>query len=412
MKIILVNKFLYPKGGDAVSTLATGRLLSSKGHKVIFWGMQHPLNPEYPYKDYFVSHVDFNNSRGIKNNIKISINMLYSLEAKSKIEKVIKIEKPDIVHLNNFAHQISPSILDALNKYKIPMVMTMHDYKLVCPTYNMLLNGKPCEKCKGGRYYQCFINKCAKKSFSKSLLNAFEMHLHQHVLRLYDLIDIFISPSEFLKSKLEEMGFKGRVKHIPNFAELDEFQPQYTWLENTIVYFGRLSQEKGLLTLIEAIKKINGIFLKIIGDGPMEAILKEKVRNENIKNIYFLGYKSGEDLKEEIRKIMFVVFPSECYENNPYTVIESFALGKPVIGSRMGGIPELVKENETGLLFDPSNSDDLSLKIEYLRNNPNEIMKMGRNARAFVELQINAENHYQKLMELYNQAINHNKRWG
>jgi len=268
MKILLVNKYLYPKGGDAISNLSTGKLLAANGHRVLFWGMHHPMNPDYPHKDFFTSYVDLNNPDGAKNKIKIALNLLYSLESKRKIEKLINVEKPDIIHLNNFAHQISPSILHVTKKYNIPTVMTMRDYKLICPAYNMLLNGNPCEKCHSGKFYQCYINKCTKNSYSKSLLNTVEMYLHHKILHIYDLVDTFISPSIFLKYKLEEMGFKGKIVYLPNFVNVDDFSPKFSWQGNSIVYFGRISKEKGLSTLINAIKNIKDLTLKIIGEGP------------------------------------------------------------------------------------------------------------------------------------------------
>ena len=154
MKVLLINKFLYPKGGDAISTLTTGDLLSKKGHDVVYWGMQHPSNPDYPYKEYFVPYVDYNKPQGIVQKFKAAANILYSFQAKDKIEEFLKTFKPDVIHLNNFAHQISPSILNAFHKNNIPTVMTLRDYKLVCPVYTMLSHSKTCEKCKGGRYYQ------------------------------------------------------------------------------------------------------------------------------------------------------------------------------------------------------------------------------------------------------------------
>ncbi|KKO19435.1 MAG: hypothetical protein BROFUL_01850 [Candidatus Brocadia fulgida] len=408
MKILLINKSLYPKGGDAISTITTGNLLYSKGHEVMFWGMAHPLNPEYPYKDCFVSCIDFNDPGTVKNQIKMAVNMLYSFEAKKNIEKLMKIERPDIVHLNNFAHQISPSILHVFKKYKIPVVMTMRDYKLICPTYTMVLNDKPCERCRNGRYYQCSINKCTKNSLLKSLLNTMEMYLHHNIMHIYDLIDVYISPSKFLKSKCEEMGFKGKIVYLPNFVRVEDFNPQYDWLESSIVYFGRLSEEKGLFTLIEAVKDIQGITLKIIGEGPLRERLELEVRNSGIRNIEFLGYKGGKELKEEIRKAMFVVYPSEWYENNPRSIIEGFALGKPALGARIGGIPELVKDNETGVTFESGNGEDLKAKIEYLRKNPNKIVEMGKTARVFVEQELNDEKHYEKLMEIYQKTLEGN----
>jgi len=409
MKILVINKYLFKKGGDAISSLATGCLLASKGHEVVFWGMADSQNPSYPYENIFIKNIDFNAQKNIKDKILVSLNVLYSLEAKHKIEKLITLERPDIVHLNNFAHQISPSILHIFKKCNIPCVMTMHDYKMVCPTYSMLLNGKPCEKCKGGKYYQCFINRCTKNSYAKSLLNTAEMYLHHNVLHIYDIVDTFISPSMFLKLKCKEMGFEREVEYLPNFVENRQFVPFYNWEERSVVYFGRLSQEKGLLTLTDAVKGV-GVKLKIIGEGPLKKTLDAKVKDEDIKNVYFLGYQTGEALMGEIRKSMFVVLPSECYENNPRSIIEGFALGKPALGARIGGIPELVKDNVTGLTFEAGNVDDLKRKIEQLLNSPDKIIEMGKNARKYVEDNLSPDKHYEKLMQIYQDAIKKHKK--
>ncbi len=408
MKILLINKFLYPKGGDATSTLNTAKLLSSKGHKVILWGMRNPLNPEYPYEKYFVSNVDFDNVKGLKK-IKAALNILYSFEAKDKIDKLIKLDKPDIAHLNNFAHQISPSILHVFRKYSIPVVMTMHDYKMVCASYSMLNKGQVCEACKGAKYYYCFLKKCVKNSKLKSLLNTVEMYLHHKILGIYDLVDAFISPSLFLKNKLLEMGFKKEIVHLYNFIDINKFEivkNKKPTNENSVVYFGRLSPHKGLSTLLEAAKKIKtNVEIKIIGDGPLKNTLKEKVNLENINNVKFLDHMNGESLYKEIIKSLAVVLPSQWYENNPMSVLEAFALGKPVIGARIGGIPELVKDSETGLTFEPGNADDLSSKIDYLKIHPEKVREMGNNARIFIEQEPNADKHYEKLTDIYKTVI-------
>lgn len=409
MKILLVNKFLYPFGGDAISNLLIGRLLSEKGHRVVFWGMEHPKNQEYPYKELFVSYVDFNKSMGLFQKVKASLNVLYSFEAKNKIKKLLKMEMPDVIHLNNFAHQISPSILDVFKKFKIPIVITLRDYKLVCPAYIMLLHGKICEKCKNRNYYWCFFHKCTKNSYLKSFLNVIEMYLHHRLLSIYDLIDIFISPSKFLKEKVKEMGFRKTIVYLPNFINKEDFVPNYNFNNKTICYFGRLSKEKGLFTLIESLKGID-VELKIIGEGPLNKDLKLRVQKEKLDNVKFLGYKSGEELKNIIRNSMAVILPSKCYEINPRTILESFALGKPVIGSRIGGIPELVKDGETGLTFETGSADDLRKKILYLINNPHKVVKMGKNARKFIEKKFNSEKHYQRLMEIYQIAMDKSKK--
>lgn len=214
MKILLIKKFLYPKGGDAICTLNTGQLLRSKGHEVIFWGMDHPKNAVYPYKESFISHADFDSLGGIKQQIKLSFNLLYSWKAKIKLEYVLTTEQPDIVHLNNFAHQISPSILHCIKKYGIPTVATLHDYKLVCASYLLLTDGSICEKCKGGKYYLCLLKKCAKASRAKTLLNTIEMYFHHKILHIYDLLDVVISFSIFLKDKVKEIWLEKEIVYI------------------------------------------------------------------------------------------------------------------------------------------------------------------------------------------------------
>ncbi len=409
MKILLVNKFLYPKGGDAISTITTGKLLAKEGHDVFFWGMDHPQNSDYPYKEYFVPYVDYNKPQGKTAQLKAALNILYSFEAKNRFETLIRKVQPNIVHLNNFAHQISPSILHVLRKYQIPAVMTMRDYKMVCASYAMLANGKSCEQCKNGKYYNCFLKKCTKGSSLKSLINTIEMYLHHRILHIYDGISIYISPSKFLKSKVEEMGFKHEVVYLPNFVDIGTFQPLYESQEESIVYIGRLSHEKGIETLVDAVKEIN-VKLKIIGDGPLAESLIYKSKKEGIQNVEFMGYKIGDDLQNEIKKSIFTVIPSEWYENNPRTVIEAFALGKPALGARIGGIPELVTDWETGMTFESGNSVDLKDKIRLMLRNKERLMDMGRRARELVEKELNPELHYDNLMRIYEMAIKKARR--
>jgi glycosyltransferase involved in cell wall biosynthesis len=403
MKVLLVNKFFYKKGGAETVFFDTAKLLQDKGHEVSFFSMHDRNNVKSAYEKYFISNVDYE-SYSLKNSIKSSGRILYSIEAIRNIEKLIDDEKPDIVHLHNIYHQISPSFLSVLKKKKIPIVMTLHDYKLVCASYSMLNNLQVCELCRNGKYYNCFFKKCVKNSRAKSLLNTIEMYLHHNVFHVYNLVDYYISPSQFLKNKVMEMGFSGQIKYLPNFIQLAHFRPQYDWKENAFVYFGRLSHEKGLLTMIRAVKDLD-VKLKIIGDGLQKDVLQSIVRNQNIQNISFLGFKSGNELKDEISRSMAVIVPSEWYENNPMSVIEAFALGKPVIGARIGGIPELVLDNETGLTFESGSEGDLREKISHLLNNLNAISQMGRNARLYAENRLSEETHYQGLMDVYHSAI-------
>ena len=391
-------------------------VLEEHGHKSIFFAMQHPENLTCENSDYFVPYVDLSIVDGLKNKIKTAGRILYSFEAKRRLSKLLDEYKVDIIHIHNIYHHISPSILHEIRKRGIPVVMTLHDYKMVCASYSMLLGNKPCEACCGGKYYNAVVKKCVKKSRYKSILAAAEMYFHHNILNIYDIIDVFISPSLFLKNKLKEMGFKKDIVHLPNFINMQKFElgdnisnPDD---KKSIVYFGRLSHEKGLWTLLEASKLLKRdsigrrIEIKIIGDGPIRDELKESVRAEGIDNVRFLGYLQGKELYQEINKSFAAVLPTECYENNPVSVLESFALSKPVVGARIGGIPELVKDGETGLTFQPGNPDDLSKKILRMVSNPDKTAEMGRNARELVEREFNAEKYYEKLIDIYNRLIN------
>ena len=404
MKILLINKYFYPKGGAENSFFQTAKLLERYGHSISFFSMQDERNLPTEYSRYFVSRVEYDKP-GVGQSIKAAGRLLYSWESRRNIERLIQDQKPDLAHLNNIYHQISPSILHSLKKFCVPVVMTLRDYKIVCASYSMIADGKICEACKDGRHYQCFLKKCVKDSRVKSLLNTLEMYLHHKILRIYDLVDVFISPSRFLKDKMQAMGFKGRIEVLPNFVDHGDFLPRYGAAERLICYVGRLSKEKGVATLIDAMKLLPGVQLKVIGDGPLRGKLEEKCRKEGIKNVVFLGYQTGEDLKREMSNPLFVVIPSEWYENNPRSVIEAFALGKPVVGARIGGIPELVKGGETGLLYESGNVEDLRDKIEALLKDKERIEFMGRNARKFVETELNTDLHYEKLMKIYQSVM-------
>jgi glycosyltransferase involved in cell wall biosynthesis len=342
----------------------------------------------------------------ISEKISSSIRLLYSWEAKRKIEALIKREKPDIAHLHNIYHQISPSVIHSLKKHHIPMVMTLHDYKQVCASYMMLAGGKTCEACRGGKFFHCFLKKCVKDSWIKSLLSTLEMTIHHRVLKIYRHVDVFISPySYFFEAKLKDMGFNKNIQHVQNFISIEKPASPPNFEEPTITYFGRLSKEKGVLTLIKAIKDIQEVKLKVIGEGPLGESLRNYIKKEDIHNVVFCGYKGGDDLIREINNSLFVVVPSEWNEPFALTILEAFALGKAVLGSDIGGIPERVIIGKTGLLFEPGNSADLRAKIRFLIKNQNEVKRMGQNAMAFVEKEYNQEVYYRGLMEIYQNVL-------
>jgi glycosyltransferase involved in cell wall biosynthesis len=411
VQILLANKFFFEKGGAEKSLFETARLLQDKGHQTRFFAMQHYRNRPCPDSAHFVSEVDYDDPRwGMK--LKSAARMLYSLEAARKLGGLLDEHRIDVAHLNNIYHQISPSILHTLHRRGIPMVMSLRDYKVVCGSYQMLAQGQPCEACNGGRYLQATVKRCVKDSLAASLLTSAEMVLHHRVLDIYRLVDVFIAPSAFLGNKVREMGFKGRVVHLPNFVSgLDAVVPRYGSAHPRLVYFGRLGREKGLATLMRAVKGLP-VSLEVIGEGPLREPLQALAQQEAISNVEFAGYMSGGRLDRHVAAAMAVVVPSEWYENNPRSVIEAFALGKPVIGARIGGIPELVRHGDTGLTFTPGGVQDLRSQIEHLLSHPGQVREMGRRGRHLVETELSPERHYEGLMQVYGTALHRHARSG
>lgn len=418
LTILHVNKYHYLKGGSEVVYFQTARLLEEFGHKSLFFSMYHPDNQPCETSNFFVPFIDFNNLKGVKENFTGAWRILYYLKSRKLLSQLLDMYHVDLAHLHNVHHQISPSILHEFKKRKIPIVMTLHDYKMVCTSYNLLIQERPCEVCVRGNYHKAIIHKCVKESFYKSIIAALEMYLHHKIMDIYDNVDIFIAPSLFLKDKLIEMGFKKEIIYVPNFIDMtgfDELNKSVEYKrgenENSVVYFGRLTQGKGLVTLLEAANiwqqknKGNELIVKIIGDGPLKNELKEVVETTSINNVRFLGYMKREKLFQEIKNSIAVVIPSEWYENNPMSVIESFALCKPVIGSRIAGIPELVRDNYTGLTFEAGNAFDLYTNMLFLMENPDKAREMGKEANQFVRDELNAQNYYKKLLEIYKLAI-------
>jgi len=406
MRILQVNKFYYRKGGADIHFLDLSDLLAKRGHKIIPFSMESEKNLSSPFAKYFVSHVDLSKPKFSLGGFKAIGRMFYSFEAKRKVNKLIKDEKPDLVHIHNIYHQISPSILPVFKKYKLPVVMTIHDYKLICPNYKLFVNGKVCERCKKYKFYNAVLHKCLKNSFLASWIACKEMYFHK-ILRIYEKnIDLYISPSQFVKDKLAEWGFdKNKIKILSHFINPNEFQPNYE-SENYILYFGRLSVEKGVDILLEAMGKVqSNLKLKIAGTGPEEKKLKNMAKKLRLKNVEFLGYKEKGELIKLAQKSKFVIMPSIWYEVFGLSILESFALGKPVVGSNIGAIPELIKEGKTGLLFEPGNSRQLADKIDKLNCQADNMVEMGKNARKMVEDKFGIEEYYEKIKEIYKNLL-------
>lgn len=421
MKILLANKFYYLKGGAERHFFDLKKLLEEKGHKIIPFAMQDKKNLASEYSQYFVSSVNIEKSSFSFTGLRAAGRIIYSFEAKSKIKELIEKERPDIAHIHNIYHQISPSILTPLKKAGIPIVATIHDFKLMCPNYIFYTQGKVCERCKRYRFYNCVLHQCVKNSYLASLVNTKEMYLHS-LLKIYkNNIDQYICPSNFVAQKLIDFGFnKEKITILPHFSNfIDTEQNNYSHklvnLPNShlfadsyyILYFGRLSQEKGVNILLKAIKEIKNVKLKIAGKGPQEEKLKEYIKKEKINNVEFLGYLSGESLKEIIQDSIFTIMPSVCYETFGLSILESYIYGKPVIASDLGALKEIVLEGKTGLIFKNQDSNDLADKIKNMLSDKNLLLKMSKNAKKFTE-KFNQEDYYKKLEEIYNKILSKN----
>lgn len=403
MRILAVNKFYYMKGGSEAYYFSLNKLCMEKGYKIIPFSMKHEKNIHSEYEKYFIENINYKNMH-LKTKIVNAAKIVYSVEAYKKIRKIIRDTKPDIAHLHIFQHQLSPSIIQALRKENIPIVNTVHDFKIVCPNYKMLNKNGLCGECKGGKYYRCFTNVCVKGVKLNSFVSMFEAYLHKY-LKSYSYVDKYICPSEFYVKKLSEFGVTSdKLVHISNFVDIKQFDPCYE-AENYFVYFGRISEEKGIKTLVKAMKKVNSSKLYILGSGPLEEEIIKLSEDLNLNNIKFLGFKEGEELKNIIRKSKFVVITSECYENCPMTIIESMAYGKAVIGSNLGGIPELIQDGITGLIFKAGEEEDLASKINYLLNDPLKCQYMGKEGRVRAEKLYDKEIHFEKINALYKSIL-------
>ena len=352
MKVLLVNKFHYKKGGSETYYFALAEALKAKGHQVVFFAMQDPeKNIPCEQETYFVSNASVRG--GIKSKLNMVLHIAYSKEAYTNMKRLLQKEKPDLVILNLVHKQITLSILDAIKEFdpSIPIFWTMHDLIAVCPSYTMLDgDGNICEKCLGGSFRPCVENRCMKGSKLMSMLSKYEADYIRRK-KWYDQVDLYICPSEFYRKKLSGAGFtKAPIVTIRNPLPLDTTYELNDRDDGYILYFGRLAKEKGVKTLIDAAQKAR-CRLIILGTGPIEAELKEYVAENHIENVEFKGFQTGEPLKNYIRNARCVVLPSEWYENGPYSAMEAMALGKPLIVSHNGGLPELVEDGVNGYVY-------------------------------------------------------------
>lgn len=396
MKILMVNKFLYPNGGSETYIFKLGEQLQKEGHEVQYFGMEHEGRIVGNHAECYTSNMDFHTGKLQK--LLYPFRIIYSREAKKKITVVLRDFQPDVVHLNNINFQLTPSVIYAVRDYekksgrKIKLVFTAHDYQWVCPNHMMRIpsTGEICFACRDGNFLQCTKNRCIHDSKVKSLIGTIEAKLYDR-RKTYGMVDAIICPSEFMKKQLDTnpvLAEKTIMLH--NFIDAlsdkfqdetvtrkqpEDIQDQQMNKKDYVVYFGRFSEEKGTRTLLEACKALPQIPFIFAGTGPLE---EEVNQVENVEN---RGFVTGDALRKLIAEARFSVYPSEWYENCPFSVMESQMYGTPVLASDLGGAPELVQAGKTGELFRGGDVEELTEHIRDLWNQPELCKRYSENCQ-------------------------------
>lgn len=412
MRILLVNYRYFISGGPEKYLFNIKMMLEENGHEVIPFSIHSNKNVETKYSKYFVEPIGNRNAvyfDEVKKTPKTIWQMLtrsvYSLDVEKAIIKEIKEVKPDIVYIIHFVNKLSPSVIVGAKKMKIPVVLRLSDYFLLCPRFDFMYQKKVCEDCLTYGYMSCIKKRCVKGSLFASAIRVFSMKLH-NIMNVYDDVDAFITPSEFLKTKLIENGFyETKINCIPTFTASKTVVGE-SQVGTYGLYFGRITEEKGVETVIKAYEMMPERQIKIMGDDTTEEAvrLKKYVEDHGMKNVEFLGFRSGAELERVIKDARFTLIPSIWYDNLPNTALESFQYSKPVIASNIGSLPELVVDGFNGYLFDPYKPEELAAKIK-LFDDDELVKQMGANSRSRLEDRFAPKTHYDALMNIFEKVM-------
>jgi glycosyltransferase involved in cell wall biosynthesis len=403
VRILHVNKFLYRRGGAESYMLDLAGLQVAAGHQVEFFGMAHPDNPPHRYAAHFPRHVQLEPPPARANSrLAATAHMVWSPSARRGMETVLRSFRPDVVHLHNIYHQLSPSVLRPLAEHRIPAVMTLHDYKLVCPSYLFLAQGKVCEACLDGHFRHAVTRRCKDGSLGASAVLALESTVHRRT-GAYGPVQVFICPSRFLAAKIAQGGvYPDRLEVLRSFVDTHEVTAK-TRPGGGIVYAGRLSHEKGVDVLVEAVARLDHGRLDVVGDGPERSRLEALAATRAPGRVRFHGRVAREQVLELLRAGAVAVMPSRCHENQPLAVVEAFGCGVPVVSTSLGGLPELV-DGGCGEIVPPEDSDAMAAALGRLLADPERASAMGRAARSKAEREFDPDRHLAALERLYERA--------
>lgn len=426
VRVLMVNKFHYLRGGSETYHFAVGEGLERAGHEVAWFAMEDPNNLPCRQSRHFVSASDYTGKTSPVKKLKDGLSLVYSFEARRKFEALLEEFRPDVIHLNLVHRQLTFSILDApyLERHLVPVVYTAHDYIPVCPNCTMLDGaGEVCDACLDGRFRHCVEHRCVKGSRAKSALAAAEAaFLRRH--GSYRRIDRIVAPSEFMRAKLLEGGFPAeRVVRMRNFAKEEVLDRARSDEDRTdrdrpyLLYFGRLSREKGVDVLVEAFlsisNRIPGWRLVVAGEGPeRDAIEAQLASHPDGGRVELVGFQRGDALSAYAERASLAIASSRWRENMPYSIIEALAAGTPVVGTRIGGIPELVSESVTGFTAEPGDAGSLAdaiLRGVALCGDPDSYRAMQSRCRAYVLESCDQSRYMNNLVSLYQELIEEKK---
>ncbi len=414
MKILQIHKYYSKKrGGGSVSAFfETKELLEKKGHDVMVFSMQDTNNELSSECMYFANHFDIREAKNIFHKLWLVPRVIYNRDAVKKLDKLLTKQKPDVAHVHNIYHYLTPGIFSILKKHGVPIVFKLSDYHAICPNYKLFAHGRIDHSCENEKYYKLFLNKSINNSYSESFVAMIEGYINKW-FGFYDNIDIFTAPSEFMRELAISYGIpKEKIVILRNVLNFDAYTASRK-KEKVFLYMGRISQEKGLVVAIEAMKllKQKGILGEwkfiIAGKGPHEKFLHEFVKKNNVEDVVkFVGFcqKGGDTWTRLMGTSAVAILPSVWYDNSPIAISESMAFGSPVIVSDCGGTKEMIEDGKSGFIFKTGDVADLANKMQKFINNNELVQSMGEKAKKHIRSLNNEEEYYQKLMEIYKKA--------
>ena len=421
MRILQIHKYYSSKrGGGSVSAFfETKKLLESKGHEIMIFAMHDPDNEPTPYSKYFAEHFDIRSAKSIWKKIMLVPRVIYNRDAMRKLDALLHVKKPDVAHVHNIYHYLTPGIFRVLKKHGVPIVFKLSDYHAICPNYALFAHGKIDDSCRGGKYYKLFCNRSINNSWAESFVGMIEGYVNKWC-KFYDLVDVFVAPSEFMRDLCASYGIdRNKIRILRNVLNFSAYDVPDIQKEKYFLYMGRVSEEKGLTTLVDATRilvqqqKLDTWKVIIAGKGPHEQKLRTYVAEKDLEGIVdFAGFcaKGSVAWSQLMRAASVAVLPSVWYDNSPIAISESMAFRTPVIVSDLGGTKEMIEDGKSGIVFHAEDAEDLARKMYQFIEHEELVTSMGEGAYMRVQMINNEKGYYNKLMDVYHDAITDKKR--